>query len=342
MRKGKDVRRGIEKVSALILVTGLLLTSMISCGEPERKSKTYYDYFDTFSTLYSFADDSDDVFSANAEAFRQEMATCHKLFDIYNSYSGMNNIKTVNDMAGKGAVKVDGRIIDLLSFSKEMYAKTAGAVNVAMGSVLRIWHECREDGKKVPTEEELSLASVHCDIEKLVIDKANGTVELLDPEMSLDVGAVAKGFAIDRAASILRSRGATSYALDVGGNIYAIGEKPDGTLFKTGVENPDGGDYPAYIDVKNGAVATSGDYQRYYTVGGVTYHHIINGKTLFPSNYHRSVSVYSSSAALSDALSTAIFNTESYDTAINMIRSIGGVREVIFITKDGGVKRITP
>ncbi len=336
------MRKKIGKAVALILAVSALFASLSSCGEEERKSKTYYDYFDTVSTLYSFADDSDDVFCANAEAFRQEMATCHKLFDIYNSYDGVNNIKTVNDMAGKGAVKVDGRIIDLLSFSKEMYVKTSGAVNVAMGSVLRIWHECRGDGKRVPTEEELTLASLHCDIEKLVIDKAKGTVELLDPEMSLDVGAVAKGFAIDRAASVLRSRGAAAYAIDVGGNLYAIGEKPDGKPFKTGVENPDGGDYPAYIDVKNGAVATSGDYQRYYTVAGVTYHHIINGKTLFPSNYHRSVSVYSGSAALSDALSTALFNTESYGAARNLIRSIGGVREVIFINKNGGVERITP
>ncbi len=331
------------KILSAVLAAAMIICAFSACGKkdtPERKSKTYFGYFDTSTVIYDFSGGSDEAFSANCVAFEAEIDLCHRLFDIYNSYEGLANIKTVNDSAGKEAVAVDIRIIDLLEFSKEMYEKTDGAVNIAMGAVLQIWHEYRERGVGVPTKEELAAAAEHCDITKIEINREKGTVRLTDPEMSLDVGAVAKGFAIDRAAGVLRFRGANSYAIDVGGNLYTIGTKPDGAPFNTGIQDPDGGDYPAYIDVADGAVATSGDYQRFYTVGGVSYHHIINGETLHPSYYHRSVTVYSNSAALSDALSTALFNTQSYDEARSMASKIGGVRELVFIEPDRRVERI--
>ena len=339
------------KFLAMALVTVIFAAAIFSCGEnegDERKSRVFYEYFDTVTTLYDFSGGTQEAFSANAHAFIEEISICHKLFDIYHSYEGLINIKTLNENAGNGPLKVDARIIEMLTLAKDAYEKTDGAVNVAMGAVLKIWHECRDDARKkppvlrVPTDEELRLAAEHCDINKLIIDEKEGTVELLDPEMSLDVGAVAKGFAIDRSAQLLRQRGAVSYAIDVGGNLYAIGAKADGTPFKTGVENPNGGEYLAYIDVSDGAVATSGDYERGYTVDGKNYHHIINGKTLYPEYYYRSVSVYSDSAAKSDALSTALFNVASYDEAREIINAVGGVREVIFIEPDGKVQKIKP
>ncbi len=339
------MKRNLLKLISLVIAIVLLTATLGSCEKnkpAERKSKIYYAYFDTVATLYDFSGDEESIFDANCRAFEEEISLCHKLFDIYHSYEGIVNIKDINDAAGGEALTVDVRLIELLEFSVEMYEKTNGAVNIAMGSVLKIWHTYRELGTSIPAEDELLSAAQHCDISKIEIDKEKRTVRLADPEMLLDVGAVAKGFAIDRAVSVLRSRGAESYAVDIGGNLYAIGSKADGTAFKTGVENPDGGDYPCIIDVVNGAVATSGDYQRFYTVGGVSYHHIINSETLYPSRFHRSVTVYSNSAALSDALSTALFNTESYSVAKALISAVPGVREVIFIEADGSVERIKP
>ncbi len=331
------------KFISLLLICALFASVLSSCGDeegPERKSRVYYNYFDTVAALYDFSGGTDAAFNENCRAFEAEISLCHKLFDIYRSYEGITNIKDINDSAGGDALTVDSRIIELLDFSINMYEKTGGAVNIAMGSVLKIWHSYREAGLAVPREEELSSAAKHCDITKIEIDREKNTVRLADPLMSLDVGAVAKGFAIDQAVGVLRARGADSYAVDIGGNLFAIGRKPDGSAFKTGIENPDGGDYPRIIDVANGALATSGDYQRFYTVGGVRYHHIINGATLYPSSYHRSVSVYADSAALSDALSTALFNTKNYDDAKDMAISVGGVRELVFIEADGHVENI--
>jgi len=334
-------KKGIIAVAMLAVLTAALVVTMLlyrgegSQGAAGRKSRVYYEYFDTVTTLYDYSDDSDAVFDANAAAFIEELETCHKLFDIYNEYDGVANVATVNKNAGANPVKVDERLIELLVFSKEMYKKTNGTVNVAMGAVLRIWHEYREAGVGVPSEDELRLAAEHCDIDDVVIDVDDSTVYLADPEMALDLGAVAKGFAIDCTVKVLKARGADSYAVDVGGNLYAIGAKPNGEALRTGISNPLGGDYSAIIEIANGSVATSGDYQRYYTVGGVRYHHIIDPKTLFPASVHRSVSVYSDSAALSDALSTALFVMSAEDAGELISKAFPTVRQLVFVGNDG-------
>ena len=339
------MRKTVTRFTALILAFITAFFALCACslsgggtsGGGGRKSPEIYDYFNTVATLYSFAGDTEAEFEGHLEAFEEELKTCHEIFDIYNEYDGINNAMTVNKNAGIAPVKVDKRLIDLLVFAKEMHQKTDGAVNVAMGAVLEIWHFYRKSKTGVPSQEELNAAAQFCDIDAVIINEEESTVYLAVAEMSLDLGAIAKGYAIDLAANVLRQRGADAYAIDVGGNLYAIGTKKDGTAFKTGIENPDGGDYPAYLDVSDGAVATSGDYQfgRSYTYNGVKYHHIINHKTLFPVYLHRSVSVYSDSAALSDALSTALFNL-SREEGEALVRSFfPTVREVIYIGEYG-------
>ena len=152
----------VRRLSAALVIIGMLAFILASCkagGDeaPERKSRVTYGYFDTVATLYSFSGDEDEVFEANFRAFEAELRLCHELFDIYNEYDGINNAATVNENAGGSPVKVDGRLIDLLLFSKEMHQKTGGAVNVAMGAVLGIWHAYRDAREGVPTDEELAL-----------------------------------------------------------------------------------------------------------------------------------------------------------------------------------------
>ncbi len=344
-------KKNIIKIVALLLATAALAAAVVMLrpdnhgdgAGPKRQGRIFYGYFNTDAALYDYSGDKDAVFSANAEAFRQELEACHELFDIYHDEAlyGVNNAATINKNAGGEAVRVDRRLIDLLLFSKEMYYLTDGAVNVAMGAVLRLWHDCREEGEKIPTDEELKEASLHCNIEDIQIDEENSTVRLCDPEMSLDLGSVAKGFAIDCAAKTLRERGADSYVIDVGGNLYAIGSRPDGSAFKIYVRNPNGDENVAHFDVFGGAVATSGDYQRYYYVNGVRYHHIIHHQTLKPWYRYRSVSVYASSAALSDAMSTALFNLteEQAEGMLDRLRDEydGGVYATVRVYPDGRV-----
>ena len=330
----------LKKIVSAALICGLILT-LFSCSKTQEKQRfdeTYLDYFDTVSTIVGFENSKED-FEKNAEFIEKELEEYHKLYDIYKSYKGINNLCTVNQNAGVSPVKVDSRIIDLIDECVRIYNLTDGMTNVAMGSVLSVWHDYRTDGlndpenAELPPMEKLTAASKHTDITKIVIDRDNGTVFLTDPEMSLDVGAIAKGYATERIALALKEKGITSYTLNIGGNIRTIGTKPDGSRWTASVTDPDPESLTGYVNIvelADSAFVTSGSYQRFYTVDGKQYHHIIDPETLMPKNTFSSVSVYSEDSGLSDALSTALFNL-SYEDGVALLRKLDGV-EAMWIT----------
>ena len=141
------------------------------------------------------------------------------------------------------------------------------------------------------------------DFDNVIIDETASTVYLSDAEMSLDVGAIAKGWAVQQVAE----NAPKGMLISVGGNVCATGAKADGSAWVVGVQNPDGGEYLRKISITGGAVVTSGDYQRTVTIDGKAYHHIIDPETGMPSTYWRSVTVVCADSALADALSTALF-----------------------------------
>lgn len=313
---------------ALLLFS--LIFSLISCGAPNSQStqitpkkRSFYDYFDTVGTFYDYNNSTEADFERLADRVEAVLSEYHKLYDIYREYDGITNLATLNKTAGTGPIKVDRKIIDLLLFSKEMYGTTDGRVNVAFGAVLSIWHDYRTAGIELPPTDLLSSAEEHTDINSVIIDEENLTVEILDHELSLDVGAVGKGFAVEAVAKMLEDEGRGGYVLDVGGNLRAIGKKPNGSGWSAGIINPDRASSQTYVytmTVSDCALVTSGTYERFYTVGGINYHHIINPETLMPTEYYLSVSVKSGSSATSDALSTAIFNMK-YDEVLSFVKA---------------------
>ncbi len=309
-------------------------------AELQRYEKTYYEYFDTLTTVIGYAQSQED-FDATCQQIQEQLVDYNQRYDIYNSYDGVNNIRTINENAGQ-PVEVDDAILDLLEFSKEAYTLTQGMTNVAMGSVLSIWHDFREagiedpDAAALPDMKDLQAAAKHCDLNAVVIDRDKGTVCLTDPEMSLDVGAVAKGFATERIAQAMQTQGLDHYILNVGGNIRAIGGKLDGEDWATGIQNPDTESQTQYLHViglRDMALVTSGNYQRYYEVDGVRYHHIISPETLMPKNEFSSVTILAADSGLADALSTACFNL-SLEKGQALIESLDGV-EALWIAADG-------
>ncbi len=289
-----------------------LLLSGCTAAKPRQKqyTATFLTLFDTVTTVVGKAD-SEEAFKEKAQKVHDELLIYHQLFDIYHDYEGLNNLKTVNGQAGIAPVKVDERIIALLLDAKEYYGLSGGRVNVAMGSVLQLWHEARDDGRDdpvnavLPDRAALEAASEHTDIDAVIIDEENSTVYLADPEMCLDVGAIAKGWAVQKVAESSPS----GLLISVGGNVCATGPKDaSGTPWVIGIQDPD--DANAYLHtiyLEKGSVVTSGDYQRTYLVDGKAYHHIIDPDTLYPSTYWRSVSIVCEDSGLADALSTALF-----------------------------------
>lgn len=145
--------------------------------EKVRYSKAYLEFFDTVTQIVGYEED-EETFSQNCEKVYSLFEEYHQLTDIYHSYEGVNNVRTINRSAGIEPVKVDEKLIDLLEFSKEMYTVTNGKCNIAMGSVLSIWHKYREQGiddpesAELPPVEDLVSASEHCSIDDLIIDRA--------------------------------------------------------------------------------------------------------------------------------------------------------------------------
>lgn len=332
----------MKKRIALLLLAGLLL-ALTACARPPQKYSTYsFDYFNTFTQIDGYAASQAEFDRISGEILAQ-LGEYHRLYDIYHRYEGIENLCSLNRTDGTPrTVRVDARIIDMLLYAKEMYAKTNGRVNIAMGSVLSIWHDYREAGSRDPQAAELPPmdmlreAAAHTDIDCLVIDREASTVTLTDPVMTLDVGAIAKGYAVEMAARALEEKGITGYVLNVGGNIRTVGVKGSGEPWKAGIENPQKDEDPsylAYLKLSGEALVTSGSYQRYYWVDGKQYHHIIDPDTLMPGETYLSVSVVCPSSADGDALSTALF-CMSPDAGLALVESLPEV-EAMWVMRDG-------
>ena len=297
-------------VSAAVLLCLLLGGCAGAKQEKKQHTATFLTLFDTVTTVVGRAD-SEAQFKEKAQKVHDALLEYHQLVDIYNDYEGIHNLKTVNDAAGFGPVQVDSRIIWLLSECKKVFGTTGGKVNVAMGSVLKLWHDARSDGindpvnAKLPDRSALESAAEHTDLDAVVIDDAASTVFITDPRLRLDVGAIAKGWAVQQVAEKMPA----GLLISVGGNVCATGPKDEsGTPWVVGVQDPAGGDsYLHTLYVTKGSVVTSGDYQRTYMVDGKLYHHIIDPVTLYPSEYWRSVTVVCDHSGWADALSTALF-----------------------------------
>ena len=341
-------KRFVSALLAGVLCLSLLAGCASKKKELTRYSTVFYDVFDTVTQVIAYCE-SEEEFNTQMDALHADLITYNQLYDIYNDYPGVTNVKTINDNAGSAPVEVDDRILSMLELADQMYNTTDGKLNIAMGSVLRIWHDYREAAgqtetdadNKLPSQEELDAAARHCDINNLVMDEEAKTVYLADPEMSLDVGSVGKGYAVEMVAQAAEARGLTSALISVGGNLRAIGVKPDGSQWSGGVENPwnasefytSDSSYVAAVNMSDMALVTSGDYQRYYVVDGVRYHHLIDPATLWPAAYFNGVSVLAPDSGVADCLTTGLF-CMSLEEGQKIVESLDGV-EALWCTTDG-------
>ena len=340
----------------IILFIALLMLLVIPAGcasETEghynRYSESIFDTFDTLVRVVAY-NENEDEFRHYFETIHSRLQRLHKLYDIYNSYEGINNIKTINDNAGIRPVEVDREIIDLILFSREWSEKTGGSVNIALGPVLEIWHNYREEAfydpesAVLPPMEKLVEAAEYTDLDQVIVDLENSTVFLPDSRMSLDVGAVAKGFALELVAHEVAEDGLASAIISAGGNIRMIGRPLDGerNRWGIGVQDPDAsviGGSDNLLDViylSEGSVDTSGDYQRYYIVDGELVHHLIDPETLMPATYYRAVTVSASGSGPADFISTALFLIP-FEESLALVESLDNF-EALWVMPDGEVR----
>ena len=349
-------KKNIQMILCICLVLGLLAVLIVGSPETPQESpdtdtptgeikpigNANFTLFDTVSYIYSYRGDTEETFGEICEEVWTLLADYHYLFDIYHEYSGIVNLCTLNKNAGGEALEVSPKLIDFLLYAKNLYVLTGGEMNIMMGAVLSPWHDAREDGGYIPSDEVLGEAAKHISIDSLVIDKENNTVRIADANARIDVGALGKGYATEKAARLLESKGIEHYVLNIGGNIRIIGTKSDGSSWKTGIKNPkDTSTFAKIIYIADTSCVTSGDYERYFTVDGKRYHHIIDKDTFMPAEYFSSITVITKDSALADALSTALF-CMSYEDGLALLSKIqtelGAKVDVLWIYPDGNTE----
>lgn len=193
-------------------------------------SKNIVGPFDTVTTYITYAHDEKE-FDEQCQMIEEKLEYYDQLFDKYSSYEQLNNVYTINKNAGKKAVKVDQPLIDLLEISIKRHKEISSKVNIAFGSVIDIWHRYRENAEsqdgvgEVPSYTQLKKANQHTDIQSIKIDNEKKTVYITDKDVSIDLGATAKGYAIELVKQQLINKGVDNFLLSGGGNVASYGQR---------------------------------------------------------------------------------------------------------------------
>ncbi len=342
----------MKKTIVLFVAVCLILPLLAGCGaraaDYEKFSTSFFGTFDTIVFVIGYARE-EAVFARVAAEAQAQFERLHQVYDGYTAYDGVKNLYYLNKEGAKGPVEVEPELMELLLYCKEMQTQTLGTVNVALGAVLRLWHDAREAAEidpahaALPDMAKLQAAAEHIDFDDVILDEAAGTVFFSDPRLKLDLGSVAKGYTCERVARWMLSSEMPSFILSAGGNVRAGDPPLDGRLrWGVSVQDPDGfalgnasTDTIETLFLTNLSVVTSGDYQRYFVVDGKRYHHIIDPKTLMPGEGLRAVTVVCEDSGWADLLSTTVFLLP-YEEGRAFVDGLDGV-EALWIMPDRSV-----
>lgn len=334
----------------------LLLALLSSCGKEKKYTETVDGLFDTEHVLVGYAENRAD-FQKNVEIYRNEMERLHKLYTAYEDYENINNIRKINESAGVKPVKVDRDIIELLKFSVKLNKEVDDSVNIGAGAIIEMVEKNEAEKLKETDKKKCT------DIDGILIDEKESTVFLREKCMKLNVGAVAKGFAVEKAAQKLEKAGADSFLISAGGNVRIIGKrknvKKDSEVtdlksckeeYCVGIALPlynnealdkdspyrKGKNYLAKVSGAGLSVVTTGNYQRYAVKDGEIQGHIVNLKTLRRENRFASVTVISRDSGLADFMSTTLFLLP-YEAGLDLVEKMDGV-DAVWAFSDGEIK----
>lgn len=240
----------------------------------------------------------------------------------------------INDKAGKEPYRVSTDTFSVIKKGLYYSKLSKGKFDITVGPLVNLWG-IGTDAARVPDAGEISEALSLVDYRQVELNESENSVFLKKPGMCIDLGGIAKGYAADEAAKVLRQNGVKSGTADLGGNIIVLGSRPDGKPWRIGLQNPfdTRGNILAAVDVTDKTLVTSGPYERYFEKNGKRYHHILDTHSGYPvENGLMSVTIISDNSIDADALSTAVFAL-GLDDGMKFIEGIEDI-DAVFVTDD--------
>ncbi len=280
---------------------------------------------DTYMTLTAYGDQAEKAVDRAAEEIKR----------LDSALSTGNEESQVSKLNANGGGSLTEDTKYLFEKSMDLYESTDGLFDIAIYPVMEAWGFPTQD-YKVPDKTELQNLLALTDASKIRYKEEENSVSFEEEGMKIDFGGIAKGYTSSRIMKIYQDLGVVSGLVNLGGNVQALGTKPDGSKWKVGIQDPEGKeDYLGTLSIKDQAVITSGGYERYFEEDGKTYHHIIDPRTGYPADSGLiSVTIVSSDGTLADGLSTSLF-IMGKDKAIAYWRDHSDEFDGILETEDG-------
>lgn len=319
--------KGSRKIASILLLLSIS-TFLVSCKssttEPVEK-ETYL-----MGTIIQLK-----VYGGKAEKATDEAVK--RISEIENKMSvniETSEITKLNANAGIAGEKLSDDVYSVIKKAVEYSKLTEGSLDPTIEPIVKLWG-IGTDKERLPSENEIKEKLKLVDYNDIILDEKNSTVKLRKVNQAIDLGAIAKGYTADEVKDILEDNKIKSAIINLGGNVYALGNKPDGTSWNIGIQNPldTRGQYLGTVSIADKSVVTSGNYERYFIKDDKRYHHIFDPKTGYPSETGIiSATIVSDKSIDGDALSTSTY-VLGLERALKLVESVKGV-EAIFVTED--------
>jgi thiamine biosynthesis lipoprotein len=262
-----------------------------------------------------------------------------KRVEDLTSFHRPSGLTGINNTAGTGPTKPDRELLELIELALGTAKATRGAFDPTVGVLCRLWSFSGGE-PRLPDNREILGAMTKVGWNRVKFDNSDGTIILPEKGMALDLGGIAKGYALDRAAEVLKKQGIASALVNAGGDVLAVGEKEPGKPWRIGIQDPrNSREVVAVAPLKDRVIMTSGDYERFFLKDDKRYHHILNPATGYPAEGAQSVTIIASRGVVAEPLGATIF-VLGVDEGLKYVQSLPGV-EALVIDPQGQI-HMTP
>ncbi|MGI6327777.1 MAG: FAD:protein FMN transferase [Dethiobacteria bacterium] len=320
------------KTVIILLLMLLFIFNIMGCSGEDKYEKTVF-LMDTKVDITIYGNG---MSNKQYVKLANEIETEMKLLEsIFSSHITGSDIRRINEAAGREAVKVSPETVFVLQKALEVAEMSGGAFDPTVAPLLDLWG-FKTDEPAIPSQNDLEEVLPLVNYREVEIDEASSTVFLPQPGMKIDLGGIAKGYIVDRGLKIVDNSSVSALFINAGGDISVAGTKSSGEMWRIAIQDPfESQRLTAVLDVEEGSIATSGDYQRFFEAGGEKYHHIIDPKTGYPAAGISSVSILAPDTITADALSTAVF-VLGLEDGLELLERLDGIEGVI-IDKQGEI-----